>query len=200
MAPARGLPLDLTGGEVFMQTGGGPVGVVFKTATRKVVYLGLDVLSDLFFLQFAFPIMVRNALGWMHEQESMLLEATYHPGDVIRPKFGIPDPEVMVRFRRGEQAEERAQLPVRDGRFFFRDTADPGRYWVFTQQAVYRTAVNLFDRRESDLRLPEADVAAEIDVERSGFLFGRDLWPLLLLLALLLWVTEWALFHRRLTE
>ena len=200
MAPARGLPLDLTGGEVFMQTAGGPVGVVFKTAARKVIYLGLDVLSDLFFLQFAFPIMVRNALGWMHQQESMLLEATYDPGAVIRPKFSIPDPKVLVRFRRGEEPEERAELPVRDGKFFFRDTADPGRYWVFTQQAVYRTAVNLFERGESDLRLPTNDVATELDVERSGFLFGRDLWPLLLLTALALWVLEWGLFHRRLTE
>jgi len=200
MAPARALPLDLTGGEVFMQTAGGPVGVVFKTANRKVVYLGLDMLSDLFFLQFAFPIMVRNALGWMHEQESALLEATYRPGDVIRPKFAIPEPEVLVRFRRGEDPEERAELPVRDGRFFFRDTEDPGRFWVFTSQAVYRTAVNLFERGESDLRVPETENATGIDVERSGFLFGRDLWPLLLLLALVLWMAEWGLFHRRLTE
>jgi hypothetical protein len=48
--------------------------------------------------------------------------------------------------------------------------------------------------------LPEAEDAAEIDVEHSGFLFGRDLWPLLLLVALVLWMAEWGLFHRRLTE
>ena len=200
MAPAKAMPLDLTGGEIFMQTGSGPVGVVFKTAKRKVVYLGLDVLSDLFFLQFAFPILVRNALGWMHEQESLLLEATYRPGEVIRPRFAVSDANVRVGYRRGDGTEESVDVPVRDGKFVFRDTDVPGHYWVYTLNAVFLTSVNLFASRESDLRMPESEDTSSVDVERSGFLFGRDLWPLLLLVALGLWCLEWGLFHRRLTE
>jgi hypothetical protein len=201
MQPALARPLDLTGGEPFLQSAGGPIGVVFRSAERKVVYLGLDVLADLFFLQVAFPIVLRNALAWMHEQENRLLEPTYAPGDVIRPRFSLADANVEIGWlHRDAPQAGRASIGVRDGRFSFAETAEPGRYWVRTSDADHRTAVNLFDARESDLRMPAAEPGKDLDIERAGFLFGRDLWPLLLLAAAALWLLEWGLYHRRFTE
>ena len=63
------------------------------------------------------------------------------------------------------------------------------------------TAINLFAAEESDLSIsPAGDADGDPGLERAGFLFGRDLWPLLLLVAVGLWVLEWALFHRRITQ
>jgi hypothetical protein len=201
MRPASAKPLDISAGQVFLATAAGPVGVVFQTPARKVVYLGLDVLSDLFFLQVAFPILLRNVFGWIHEQDSELLEATYKPGEVIKNRFAIPHAKVEVGYRHeATRKEGKLDVAVVNGGFAFADTAEPGRYWVRTADRDFRTTVNLFDAAESDLRMPEATGAAALDVERAGFLFGRDLWPLLLLIACALWVAEWALFHRRFTE
>lgn len=201
LSPASARPIDLRAGRVFLSTVGGPVGVVFQSPTRKVVYLGLDVLSDLFFLQVAFPILVRNVFTWIHEQESELLDATYRPGEVMRARFSVADPSVELGWRHEwSRAEGTVRVPVVDGRFAFADTAEPGRYWVRTRDRDFRTTVNLFDASESDLAMPEAAADADLGVERAGFLFGRDLWPLLLLGACGLWLLEWGLFHRRLTE
>ena len=209
--PLEARPLDLTGGEVFMGTGGGPVGVVFRESERRTVYLGFDVLSDLFFLRVAFPIVLRNVLAWMHEEESALLEPTYQPGDVIRPRFRVAGDTVDVAWKHefvtepveaaaGAVEPVREKVPVRDGKFWFGDTAEPGRYWVQVGDQLHRTTVNLFDASESSLMMPEASGDDTLDIERSGFLFGRDLWPLLLLIAAVLWILEWGLYHRRLTE
>ena len=194
-----------------MGTGGGPVGVVFRESERRTVYLGFDVLSDLFFLRVAFPIVLRNVLAWMHEEESALLEPTYQPGDVIRPRFRVAGDTVDVAWKHefvtepveaaaGAVEPVREKVPVRDGKFWFGDTAEPGRYWVQVGDQLHRTTVNLFDASESSLMMPEASGDDTLDIERSGFLFGRDLWPLLLLIAAVLWILEWGLYHRRLTE
>ncbi len=203
--PAEARPVDLTGGDVIISTMGGPVGVVFRETGRQSVYLGFDALSDLFFLKVAFPIMLRNVLGWMHEEESQLLEPTYRPGEVIRPRFTLPDESVDVAWFHEWVADEATakgtdKLKLTDGKFYFGDTAEPGRYVVRTSSGEFRTAVNLFDAAESDLRIPESEDEQELDIERSGFLFGRDLWPLLMLVAAVLWLLEWGLYHRRLTE
>ncbi len=201
MRPAAAKPLDISAGQAFMSTAAGPVGVVFQTPTRKVVYLGIDVLSDLFFLQVAFPILLRNVFGWIHEQESELLEPVYKPGDVIKNRFSISDAKVELGFRHEwSRKEGKHDIAVVNGGFAFADTAEPGRYWVRTGDRDFRTAVNLFDATESDLRMPPPATTTDLDVERAGLVFGRDLWPVLLLIACGLWVIEWGLFHRRFTE
>ena len=201
LKPAAAKPLDLSAGSVFLATGNGPVGVVFQAAGRKVVYLGLDVLGDLFFLQVAFPILLRNVFAWVHEQDTELLEASYKPGAVIKNRFAVTDASVEVGWRHEwTRAEGKRTIAVANGGLAFADTHEPGRYWVRTADRDFRTTVNLFDAAESDLRMPAATAATALDVERAGFLFGRDLWPLLLLIAAGLWLLEWGLFHRRFTQ
>ena len=202
MQPATAKPLDLTGGSPFLSTGAGPVGVVFQNLQRKVVYLGLDVLSDLFFLQVAFPIVLRNALAWMHEEESELIEPNYAPGAVIRPRFTLADKAVeLMWLHEWTRQKGNATIALRDGRFFWADTWEPGRYAFRTAKGDYRTTVNLFDKRESDLTMPKPpEKQTDSDIERAGFLFGKDIWPALLLLAAFLSLCEWGLFHRRITE
>jgi NAD(P)-dependent dehydrogenase (short-subunit alcohol dehydrogenase family) len=193
-------PVDLSGGQPFLATPGGPIGVVFQGKGRRVVYVGIDMLADLFFLQVAFPILLRNTLAWLHEADTELLEPTYRPGEILRPRMSVADDSVEVGWRpAGAEKPSSKKVPVRGGRFLFGDTQEPGRYWVRTVQADYRTAVNLFDPSESDLSMPAGD-GKTVAIERAGFLFGRDLWPVLLLLAALLWIAEWGLFHRRITQ
>ncbi|MBK8980621.1 MAG: VWA domain-containing protein [Planctomycetes bacterium] len=206
LRPPGARPLDLTAGDVFLSTAGGPVGVVFDAPGRRVVYVGLDLLADLFFLQVAFPILLRNALAWMDEEATRMLEPTYRPGEPLRPRLRLPDDVREAEVGRatglgaGDGTRERTIVPVRDGRFTFTDTQEPGRYWVRVGDRAYRTTVNLFDAAESDLTMPDAGGPVDPELERSGFLFGRDLWPILALVALGLWLCEWLLFHRRVTE
>ncbi len=204
LMPPAARPLDLTGGRPFLSTFGGPVGVAFRDGDRQVVYLGFDMLSDLFFLQVSFPIVVRNALAWLHEERTELLPPTLAPGEVLRPRLPLPDKSVEIAWKRGEfgkLTEGRTTVQVgKDGRFWFADTLQPGCYAIASTTGLHRTTVNLFDPNEEDLTMPEASGDVDLDIERAGFLFGRDLWPLLLLLAAVLSILEWGLYHRRLTE
>ena len=202
LQPAFARPLDLSGGQPFLATAGGPVGVVFQEKERRVVYLGIDVLSDLFFLQVAFPILVRNALAWMHEEETDLLDPSYAPGQVMCPRPALQGLAAEVTwFHERTRQKGKAQVPISDGKFFFAETREPGRYVFSTSKGDLRTTVNLFDKRESDLTMPKPpERETGTDLERAGFLFGRDLWPVLLLVAALAWLLEWGLYHRRITE
>jgi len=144
----------------------------------------------------------RNALAWIHEEETAVLEPSYAPGQVMRPRTSLADSAVEATwFHERTRTKGSRSLAVTDGKFFFADTREPGRYAFRTGRGLQRTAVNVFDARESNLAMPKPDPAGgEVDLERSGFLFGRDAWPLLLLLAAIAWVLEWGLFHRRITE
>ena len=76
--------------------------------------------------------------------------------DVIRPRFAVADASVEVDWRAaGAAVRQHRTVPVREGTFAFGETGEPGRYVVRTSEREFRTTVNLFDRSESDLSMPE---------------------------------------------
>jgi hypothetical protein len=66
----------------------------------------------------------------------------------------------------------------------------------------YPTAVNLFAGHESRIApdVPDVEDGEGPGIEEGRALFNRDLWALLALGGLLLWMLEWVFYHRRLTE
>jgi hypothetical protein len=94
--------------------------------------------------------------------------------------------------------------PIRPGEFSFTLTDHPGVYQVRDgETVVQRFAVNLFDRRESDIR-PRAELALKIGhvkvVAQSTWTAARrEIWRTLLGLALVVLSLEWYTYWKRIS-
>lgn len=201
----RDLPLPqarivhLSGGDALVESFEGPLIAAFESADRRVVYVAFDMLAELFPFRLAFPMLLRNAIAWFEVEEDVLIEASYAPGDVIEPLRRVGADRVHVQFLRDGELATRS-LDVRDGRFWFGETDEPGAYVVQVSGIPHPTAVNLFDRAESAIA-PEAPGDADpLAAEQGRHLLNRDLWTALAMLALAFWTFEWFTYHRRITE
>ena len=107
--------------------------------------------------------------------------------------------QIQAYFEGGQRKSE--TLELRQGLFRFAKTEEPGPYVFATGTGEYGTCVNLFDASESHVA-PSSSGGSdgeEVQAEEAS-IFHRDLWPLLVMLGLVLWVVEWATYHRRVTE
>ena len=196
--PARKVNLRRGAGEVLVESYDGPLIAAFDLTDRRVVYVAFDMLAEFFPFRLAFPMLLRNSIAWFEVEEDVLIEASYAPGDVIRPLRKVTADRAHFRFVRDEQEVTRS-LDVVEGSFLFGETQEPGAYVVQVGGVSHPTSVNLFEPRESSIAPSEVDEDAAF-AEESGSLFNRDLWSILAAIALVLWSLEWFTYHRRLTE
>jgi len=193
--------IELDAGEALVESFAGALISAFDLSGRMVVYVGFDMTAQLFFFRLAFPMLLRNAIAWFEVEEDLVLEASYAPGDTIQPLRRVAGSSASATYfdDAGEPVDR--ELEVRGGRFWFSDTENPGTYLFRIAGVNHATAVNLFDAGESNIA-PEGalDEDARFEVERGRHLFNRDLWALLAIAGVALWILEWALYHRRITE
>ena len=197
--PARVLKLD--DGQGLMESLEGSLLAAFEDSESKAVYVSFDVLAEFFPFRLAFPILLRNAIAWFERDSESLLRATYAPGATIQPQRQVPGETAHVRFLREGETVSRT-LPLRDGRFQFTETEEPGAYVFEAGGLSSSTSVNVFAHEESsiDPLRPEQVDDEDLNPASSGHILNRDLWSLLAMLALGLWTLEWFTYHRRITE
>ena len=191
--------VDLAGGEALVESFEGPLIAAFDMSERRVVYVAFDMLAELFPFRLAFPMLLRNSIAWFEVEEDVLIEASYAPGDVIRPLRPVRADRAHVSFvQDGETVT--TSVDVRDGRFLFDETDELGAYIVQVGGVPHPTSVNLFDPGESAIA-PDQDLSDDGRLAEQGkHPLNRDLWTFLAALGLLLWALEWFTYHRRLTE
>jgi len=215
LPPAR--PLQLQAGEALVQSYEGALIAAFAHQGRQVLWLGFDPGSRLFPFRLAFPLLLRNALAWFEQEGRLLLRPNYAPGEVIEPLSKIPADAVEVSWFPAGANEARSEaLEVREGRFRFTQTEDatPVLFRLTRQgpdggapevQEV-ATAINLFAPEESQIApapiAPEASTPKDAPAASSSWTRSLPLalWPILVGLALVLWLAEWLSYHQRWTE
>jgi hypothetical protein len=91
------------------------------------------------------------------------------------------------------------EVPVSDGIVAFERTDTTGVYEVRCGAATLRTAVNLLDAAESDIRpvVPADDPAPRLPAPVQQARTGSDLHIALLSAACVLWASEWLYSSRR---
>jgi Ca-activated chloride channel homolog len=186
----------LTAGRALVESTGGPLIYALEEQDRRAIFVGFDLFKTDFPLRVAFPLIVSNGLRWLHpsgtEQESVQL-ATGAP-IVVPVAHGVDSVTVTTPGGRS------VKVPVARGMASFGDTDEAGVYTMATPKGEMRFAVNLVDADESDLTprgIPASSgerrtVAAEVPV-------GRELWPIILAVALGLLALEAWLYWRRQT-
>lgn len=190
--------------EPLMQAEGGDLLLVGEVNARQVAIFAFDLRDSNLPLLIAWPVLMANLLDWFSPAEIVSLPDGLSVGDalVIQPplfaesaRVTAPDGSVQV-------------LPVRGDALVYSATDQLGIYLleIVVAGEVKRRqhfAVNLFATGESDIApVAEAELvlgggALQVDAEDQQGL--RELWIAAALLALLLLLIEWVVYHRRLT-
>ena len=190
--------------EPLMRTAAGDLLLVGEVNARQVAIFSFDLRDSNLPLLIAWPVLMANLLDWFSPAEIVSLPDGLSVGDalVIQPplfaesvRVTAPDGSVQV-------------LPVRGDALVYSDTRQLGIYLleiVVAGEVKQRQhfAVNLFATGESDIApVAETDLvlgggSVQVDVEDQLGL--REFWIVAALLALLLLLIEWVVYHRRLT-
>ena len=164
-----------------------PLAWVHEQGTRRVSF-GFSLEQSNFALHAAFPVFLNNALNWMVSEPTLI-------------KAGLGTMELPLAAARVIAADG-TELPARSipgGSLV--EMTEPGFYTAVSAQQRLRIAVNVLDRRTTEVN---KSTLKPMVVEASTALSAPaplrlDPWLLLLLAAVLLLAFEWWSWNRRVT-
>jgi hypothetical protein len=180
---------------------GDPLIFLVQQPRRQVVLLTFNVLdSDLPFRN-AFPLLLRNAVAFMHEDAPSWLRPSYSVGEVVRPLRPIPDGtnEVTLHLLRGGKTED-AKAHVTNNAFAFTDTGALGAVRLDVGDESSFAAVNIGDASESNIGPVASSQDATEALGLSRRILGAMPWLTLVMMATVGVVLEWLTYHFRWTE
>ena len=194
--------------KVLASSVGEPLILLRETATQKSLVVTFDTASSDLPLRVAFPILVANTLRFFtgvdtgNRWQNPSLGQILGPNEIERyaarraesgeqPITAIVDPDG----RRFSYGTNRALVPVQRVGYYKAELPGGKQFTLF--------AANLSSAVESKIKLsPELPVKTESPLPKleGGVRLGFEPWFALIILAFILSVTEWILFHRRVIE
>ena len=179
----------------------GPLLVAGERNGKKFVVLGFDPRESDLPLRVAWPLFLVNSVNYFVDEGADYLSSV-KTGSVWR----IPAPEGAQNAVVTEPGGRTFTVPVHDARAVFFGLRQ-GYYELAAEGTAngepIRFAANLLDAQESTVKPRDELVLGEAAPAEAprGFSIGtkRELWIVLVVLALLLTVIEWGTYHRRLT-
>ncbi len=171
---------------------------------RRYVALSFDLRRSLLPMNYAFPILVVNAISWFWEDAEGLLQpnragvplALDVPGTGSTLKVSGPADATVLARRVGERVHLSAS------RLGIWEVSDPTLPPDPKASSIAAIAVNLLSPDESRIAPMPADYTAWVPPtfeEAHENIWLRDFWRVLLLAALALVMVEWLTWHRRVT-
>lgn len=147
----------------------------------------------------SFPLFMQNAIENLSGLSAFSSRSSIQPGDLLTIKPSVPYKRIKVKSPGGEITELR---PQENRTFLFSRTEQSGVYEVSdaTNGTVdQRIAVNLMDANESNLVVREELNLGYSNLQRvtTQVPKRKELWPWLLLVSLVLLMTEWFIYNRR---
>lgn len=196
----------------------GPLIVTGTSGRHRYVYFGFPFTSKPFVSSPSFPILIYNLVSYMLENSDDVRQLS--PGEPIYVPMGsqsdsssVVGSRVLAQITR--PAGDTHQVEISGDSLLYTDTHETGIYRVAVSDQEYAYAVNLLDREESDINYRDGVHAIDSRIVRqsssidnmtaSVSAFAEELLvqqrayfrTALMILALLLLVAEWSLYHRR---
>jgi hypothetical protein len=178
---------------------GGPLVVVGDTGVRRVGAIMFDLHDSDLPLQVTFPILLVNLINYLAPGRTFDVPDGIAPGESVIIK---PDPSVTTVAIASPSNQVYTVRPA-GSEVIFKDTQALGAYGVTLisgdQQAIDYFAVNLFDPAESDIRPAETIRVGQSSItsaqaDETGW---QEWWPWLAVVALLILLIEWWVYHGR---
>jgi Ca-activated chloride channel family protein len=186
-------------GVALMSGGGQPLIVASEAGAFRTVEIGFDVRASNLPLTPSFPVLLSNALQWLGPS-SADEGGQVASGTPLRwrvPAGACGGKAVVV-----PPGSPAVEVSVRDGIVAYERTDTTGVYEVRCGAETLRTAVNLLNAGESNIRpvVPANDPAPRLSAPAQQVRTGTDLHIALLSVACLLWASEWLYSSRRRTR
>ncbi len=166
---------------------------------QRIAALTFDLRESDLPLQTAFPILFSNLTNYLIPPSAFDATQSLHPADAIQI---IPPPgtEQLVIASPSNLAYT---LPLDSSKITFNEMGQIGFYAVNflskESSSVEYFAVNLFDADESNIRPRESIQIGQASITQaaSNKISQREVWPWLAVLALILLIVEWQVYHHR---
>ncbi len=189
-------------GEELMQAGDSVIMLAGQLNAQQIAILPFDLRDSNLPLLIAFPLLMANLLDWFSPTDIIAEPTSLSVGDVL--VISPPVRADSIRITAPDGTEH--QLPVTGDALAFTQTDQLGLYELEVIQAEEVTraqpfAVNLFGADESDIRPVGVDqlrLGGGDGAQAEEQLGLQEFWLPLALLALLLLLIEWWVYHRRL--
>lgn len=193
---ARAYALEpAAGARVLAWAGQEPVIVAQDEPELRTLAFGWNFLDSDLPLHVGFPVLLSNAIRWLAEHRKDAMQMTVRPGTTLR----FPAPPEVTRAQVSLPDGQRRRVTVVDGQILFTETERVGVYQLLAGDRQWRWAVDLRNAEESDL-WPSQELklgARRVQAAAGPPKVERHLWPYLILLALVVLLGEWHLYHRR---
>lgn len=185
--------------DVLIEANGNPLVFAGESNGRRIAALTFDLRESDLPLQVAYPILFSNLINYLIPPSPFDATQSLQPGQslLISPPPGTE--QVVV----ATPSNITYTLPLTGSALSFTDTNELGYYAVNFISGDASTAeyfaVNLFDPTESDLspretiQIGQSAVAANVS-DQIGL---RELWRWLAVLALVILLIEWQVYHRK---
>ncbi len=186
--------------ETLVEAEGGPLLLAGTIGSRRVAILTFDLHASDLPLKISYPILMANLLEWFAPARPFDAPEGRQPGEtlVIRPQAATTD------YRITQPNGEVLNYKVEEEPLTFTSTGQTGVYDVqllkgpdIQNESAF--AVNLFAPVESNITpretimIGEAEVTRGEDTERTG---EREFWAILAILAIVILLIEWWVYHR----
>ena len=183
----------LAAGRPVVEAVGGPLIYALEEPDRKALFIGFDLFKTDFPLRIAFPLVLSNSLRWLHPAGLDQASFQFATGQPIL----LPAPHGVTTVTVTTPSGRSVQGRVTRGVLSYTETDEAGIYKLATARGEMRVAVNLMDGDESNLAPRPLPVASGPPPTAAPVPVQRELWPLLVILALGLLAVEGLLYWRR---
>ena len=190
------LPLQIpSSGSALIEGNGKPLLMASEMGAFRNVTLGFDIHSSNLPLTLSFPILISNIVNWLSSETgdpgNQLLA-----GDLLRRRLpfaesgnsaAVTDPKGVV-----------TRVSLVNGILSFAGTEKTGIYSVENGKTAEQFAVNLFSEQESNIKPVFIPTSGKVHSSAQPALSsaGREIWRVLLFVALALLMLEWLHYHR----
>jgi uncharacterized membrane protein len=193
VAIEEGLRLrPLAPGRPLVEALGGPLIYALEERDRKAILFGFDLFRADLPLRVAFPLIVSNAIRWLHPSGSDHASLQLAAGEplLVPVAHGVEAAKLVTPSGRTVSGR------IARGAASYTETDEVGVYTLATARGETRIAVNLMSAEESNLA-PQPLPAPKATGETKLVPVQRELWPLAVALAVLLLAAEGLLYWRR---
>lgn len=183
------------GARAVVSTTGAALIADLSRGGQQIAWIGFDLAESDWPLNLSFPLFFQNVLAWA-PRSALANESSVDAG---RPLTLIAEPEVALAVvARPDGGTDRVPLdPLRP--VFYSNTQKTGVYDVQFGARTEQFAVNLADLTESSIK-PTDSLAigrGQFEAQRGNVRQNRELWRLLIAVALVVLAFEWWVFSRR---
>jgi Ca-activated chloride channel homolog len=185
--------------ETLVQAENGPLVFAGQTNGQRIASINFDLRESDLPLQIAFPILFSNLTNYLVPPSAFDATQSLSAGQSLTI---VPPPgtqQVVV----ASPSNIGYTIPNESGGIKFTNTNELGYYAVNfisnNDSSAEYFAVNLFDKNESDIHPRDSIQIGQAEITRtvSEKVGQYELWPWLAILAIIILMIEWQVYHRK---